>query len=291
MRIKNRAHVFTVDLEEYFQVSAFGIHPDRWDDLPSRVERSADILLEELDRHSVQATFFTLGWLAKKKPRLVRRVAEAGHEVASHGFSHRRVTDLTPAEFRREVRDSKTVIEDITGRPVYGHRAPSFSIVPGVEWSLDVLLEEGYQYDSSLFPIRRVGYGYPSAAPIPHLIRRARGTLLELPPATTTFGGVRLPAAGGAYLRLLPLRMIQRAFREYTRDGECAVFYMHPWELDPEQPRLRVSLQARLRHYTGLERTLPRLRRMLAEFRFTSIEQRFDFNSLGQDDLVASAVA
>jgi polysaccharide deacetylase family protein (PEP-CTERM system associated) len=286
-----RAHVFTVDLEEYFQVSAFGVPVDQWDSHPSRVEASADLLLEELSKYSVHATFFTLGWIARRHSSLLRRIAEAGHEVASHGFAHQRVTALAPEQFRHDVRESKRIIEDVIGRPVRGHRAPSFSVIPGVEWALDVLIEEGYVYDSSLFPIRRVGYGYPGATPVPHLIRRDRGTLLELPMATTTWGGLRLPAAGGAYLRILPFGLTHKAFREHTRDGECAVFYMHPWELDLDQPRLPVSPFARFRHYGGLRKTLPRLRKLLDDFRFTSIERRFEFDSLGRDAMVRPAMA
>lgn len=282
--MRNRLpHVFTVDLEEYFQVSALGVPHEEWDALPSRVERSTDRLLEELARFDVRATFFCLGWLAEKKPHLIRRIVDAGHEIASHGHRHYRLTTLDPEGFRAEVRRSKRVIEDVVGRPVHGHRAPSFSLVPGAEWAFDVLIEEGYKYDSSLFPIRRFRYGYPSASPVPHLIRRPAGTLLELPMATTTWGGVRLPAAGGAYLRLFPFALVRRAFEEHTRNGETAVFYMHPWELDPDQPRLRGSFLARLRHYGGLEKTLPRMRALLDVYRFTSVERGFPLTSLGRD--------
>jgi polysaccharide deacetylase family protein (PEP-CTERM system associated) len=170
------------------------------------------------------------------------------------------------------------VLEQVSGTPVAGFRAPSFSIVPGAEWAFDVLIEEGYRYDSSIFPIRRPGYGYPGAPTTPYEIRRAAGTLLELPMATTTIAGLRLPAAGGGYLRQLPYRLTQRAFDEHVARGESAMFYIHPWEIDPDQPRLSVPLLSRLRHYQGLERTLPRLERLLARYRFTSVARRYPLN-------------
>lgn len=265
-------HIFTVDVEEYFQVGAFDRVVSRkdWDSHPSRLEHSIGILLELLARHDASATFFTLGWIAERHPFLMRRIADAGHEIASHGFWHRRVNTLTPAEFREDVRASRATLEDLSGAPVWGFRAPNFSITPGTEWAFDVLLEEGYRYDSSLFPIRRPGYGYPKAPPVPHLIHRPGGVLTELPLATTQWRGMRLPAAGGAYLRHLPFLLIQRAFREHGEHGVPALFYIHPWELDPDQPRLDVPWHARMRHYTGLRKTLPLLERLLSEFRFCS---------------------
>jgi polysaccharide deacetylase family protein (PEP-CTERM system associated) len=273
-------HIFTVDVEDYFQVNAFDCAVNRkdWEEFPSRVERSTDIILDLLQRKGMAGTFFTLGWVARKAPALVRRIIAAGHEVASHGWWHRKVTDLTPEEFREEVRSSKAILEDVSGQRVYGFRAPSFSIVLGREWAFDILLEEGYRYDSSLFPIRRPGYGYPSADPYPHLILRPAGALLELPPATTLIAGVRVPAAGGGYFRHLPYGLFHRAFGRLQRRGVSGMFYIHPWELDVDQPRLAVPLLARLRHYGGLHRTLPRLERILSEFRFTSVARRFDIN-------------
>jgi polysaccharide deacetylase family protein (PEP-CTERM system associated) len=272
------AHLFSIDVEEHFQVSAFDriLSRDDWERQPSRVEPNIDVLLDLLARHGAQATFFTLGWVAERHPGLIRRIAAAGHEIASHGWWHRRVTTLPPAEFREEVRRSKSLLESLTGRAVLGFRAPSFSIVPGCEWAFDVLLEEGYRYDSSLFPIRRPDYGYPSALPVPHEIRRAAGSLLEIPLATFDLLGLRIPAAGGGYLRQLPLGLIQRTFRALGVRATPGMFYIHPWEVDPGQPRLPVGLLTRMRHYGGLERTLPRLERLLDEFRFTSVERWLD---------------
>ena len=286
-------HLFTVDVEEYFQVSAFDRLVDRaaWGSYASRLDRGVDILLDLLARYRAAGTFFTLGWVADKHPAVVRRIAAAGHEIASHSWWHRRVTTLTPAEFREEVRSSKAILEAVSGQAVLGYRAPSFSIVPGGEWAFDVLLEEGYRYDSSLFPIRRPGYGYPAAPPVPHLIERPAGALLELPLATTTWAGLRLPAAGGAYLRQLPFALTRRAFREHHERGDAAMFYIHPWELDPGQPRLPVSWLTRLRHYRGLEKTRHRIARLLDEFPFTSVARRFRLDATRPDGGVRAAMA
>ncbi|GAC1648805.1 MAG: DUF3473 domain-containing protein [Gemmatimonadaceae bacterium] len=260
-------------MEEHFQVNAFeGIVPrGDWPRHGSRVGRNVDTLLEVLARHNALATFFVLGWVAARHPSLVRTIAAAGHEVASHGFWHRRITVLTPQQFREDVRDAKAAIENAAGAAVVGFRAPSFSIVPGVEWAFDVLLEEGHEYDSSIFPIHRTGYGYPGAQRGPHLVRRPSGVLREFPLATATWGPLHLPAAGGGYLRQLPFSLIQTAFRQHSAAGIPGVFYVHPWEIDPDQPRLAVPPLTRLRHYRGLSRTLSRIERLLAEFHFTSI--------------------
>jgi len=267
-------HYFTVDVEEHFQVSALqgAVRREDWGRLESRVGRNVDRLLGLLQRHGTRGTFFTLGWIAEHHPGVVRAIAEAGHEVASHGYGHERVTALTPDQFRADVRRAKALLEDVTGRAVTGYRAPSFSIVPGGEWAFDVLLEEGYRYDSSLFPIRRPGgYGYPAAPSHPYWIERPAGRLLELPLTTWRLAGQRLPASGGAYFRVLPYALTDAAFRDSERRRAPGVFYVHPWEVDPEQPRFSVKLTSRLRHYTGLHRTLPRLERLLAAHRFGPI--------------------
>jgi polysaccharide deacetylase family protein (PEP-CTERM system associated) len=270
-------HLFTVDVEEHFQVSVFErqMPPEAWDAQPSRVERNVDVLLDLLARHGATGTFFTLGWVAERHPGMVRRIVAAGHEIASHGWWHRRITSQAPDEFRRDVRDARALLEDVSGAPVVGYRAPSFSLVPGREWAFDVLLEEGYCWDSSLFPIRRPGYGWPGAPATPFVVRRPAGTLFELPPATTRIGGARVPAAGGGWLRQLPLGVVRRALREHAAHQLPAMFYIHPWEVDPEQPRIAAPLVARARHYRGLAETLPRLERLLSEFRFTSVAARY----------------
>jgi len=271
-----RAHHFTVDLEEYFQVSAFEGRVARceWERLESRVTPQVELLLELLDRHEARATVFVLGWLAERQCELIRTIARAGHEIASHGWDHVRVTHQTPRQFRDSVRRSKQVLEEIASVPVQGFRAPSFSIVPGREWALDVLIEEGYRYDSSLFPVRRPGggYGYPNSHPYPHWLDRPAGRLAEFPPSTLEWWGLRVPAAGGAYFRLFPYGMVRAALRQCDRHGVSGTFYIHPWELDPAQPRFDVPWSTRLRHYGGLRGTPRRLDRLLGEFRFTAIE-------------------
>ena len=268
-------HVLSVDVEEYFQVNAFDrfVSPDDWPGFPSRLAIGVDRILDLLAHSGAYATFFVLGWTAKRHASVIRRIAAAGHEIASHGWSHRRVTTLTPAEFRLEVRHSRTLLEDLVGVPVIGFRAPSFSITPSSEWAFDVLLEEGYVYDSSVFPIRRPDYGFPGACPHPHWLRRPSGHLLELPLTTLAVGPVRLPAAGGGYLRHLPYGLTASALRASEALRIPAMLYVHPWELDPDQPRLGVSMLAGLRHYRRLAIMTPRLQRLMREFRFTSVRR------------------
>ncbi len=268
------AHHFTVDVEEYFQVSAFEsvVPREAWGRLESRVAWAIAQLLQLLARHGAGATFFVLGCVAERNPQVVREIAAAGHEIASHGWDHRRVTQQSPEEFRSSVGRTKRVLEDLAGVAVVGFRAPSFSIVPGREWALDILLEEGYRYDSSLFPVMRRGYGYPGGHRDPHWLERPAGRLAEFPPAILRRWNVNWPAGGGAYFRLLPYRLVQSALADCECRGVSGTFYVHPWELDLEQPRLAVPWLARLRHYGGLRGTLPRLQRLLHEFRFTSIE-------------------
>jgi polysaccharide deacetylase family protein (PEP-CTERM system associated) len=268
-------HIFSVDVEEYFQVSAFekAVPSSRWERLPSRLRPGVDRLLELLARHDAFATFFVLGWTARRHPDVIRGIVAAGHEIASHGWSHRRVNTLEPEEFRTELRDSKRLLEDLSGTSVVGFRAPSFSLTPGSEWAFDVLVEEGYTYDSSIFPIRRPGYGSPGACPIPHEVQRAAGRLLELPLATLATGPLRLPAAGGAYLRHLPYWVTRKGLQAAARFGVPGMFYVHPWELDPSQPRLPVGRLTRIRHYRGLGTMASRIERLLGEFDFTSVRR------------------
>ncbi len=266
-------HYFTVDVEEFFQVVALAPYApmSRWNDFESRVENSVDQLLELMARFSYAGTFFTVGWVAERHPAMLRRIADAGHEVASHTYDHVRITHQTPDAFRLSVRRTKQIIEDITGQRVSGFRAPSFSIVPGTEWALDILLEEGHSYDSSLFPVRRNGYGYPGGKRDPYVISRPAGALAEYPPATLSVLGATLPAAGGAYLRLLPMGLVRAALRSAESRGQPATVYTHPWEWDPGQPRLAVPTLTRVRHYGGLAGVLGRITQLFEQFQFTSI--------------------
>lgn len=270
-------HFFTVDVEEHFQVQALAPYVPRaqWDSLESRVEANTWRILELCERHGACGTFFIVGWVAERHPALIKAIAAAGHEVASHTWDHRRIPDQTPEAFRDSVRRTKALLEDQTGTPCIGFRAPSYSIVRGAEWALDILLEEGYQYDSSLFPVTRPGYGYASGGRDPHWLQRPAGRLAEVPPATLRRLAMNLPAAGGAYFRLLPYALVAAGLRDAAARGVPGTFYIHPWELDPGQPRFTVPMLTRLRHYGGLARTTARLDRLLREFRFTAIAPGF----------------
>lgn len=271
-------HIFSVDVEEHFQVSAFERYIDRrrWSALPSRVVANTNALLELLARHDVRGTFFILGWVARRNPELVRRIAGGGHEVASHGSAHDRVTTLRPAEFRGDVRDARSLLEEITGERVIGYRAPSFSIVPGREWALEILVEEGYAYDSSLFPVQRRGYGYSGTPMHPHWMKLQAGRLAEFPPATVRWGPMSVPAAGGGYFRQFPYGVTAMAFRQHAALGHPGMFYIHPWEIDPEQPRVAAPLLTRVRHYRGLSQTMARLERLLTDFPFQPARDYFN---------------
>jgi polysaccharide deacetylase family protein (PEP-CTERM system associated) len=271
-----------VDVEEYFHALALAPAAPRarWASMPSRVEQNTGMLLDLLDRRETKGTFFVVGWVADRCPHVVRRIAAAGHEVACHSYWHRQVFTLRPDEFREDIRQSKNALEQVIGKRIQGFRAPGFSITPGTEWAFDILLEEGFTYDSSLFPIVRPEYGYPSSPGDPYIIRREAGSLLELPLTTTRIAGVPFPAAGGAYLRQLPYSLIHRAFSEYHARGVPAMFYVHPWEVDNGQPRLPVPWISRLRHYRGLKGMLGRVDRLLQDFKFTSVEQALDVPAL-----------
>ena len=263
-------HHFTVDVEEWFQVSALeaAVPRSRWPDFESRVCASVELILDLLEARGFRGTFFILGIVAESHPDLVRRIASGGHEVASHGWAHRRVTTLTRREFQDSVRRTRLLLQELSGQEVPGYRAPSFSITRDREWALDVLIEEGHRYDSSLFPTRRPGYGHPDAPTRATWLERPAGQILEIPPMVLQTLGMRIPASGGAYFRLLPYGLVRSALRQRERLGEAGTFYIHPWELDPDQPRVRVPTLTRIRHYGGLSRTRTRLERLLDEFRF-----------------------
>lgn len=264
-------HHFTVDVEEYFHANALEeCYPfDSWERLPRRSPPIMDRVLSFLEERRIQGTFFVLGWLAEREPEMVRRIADAGHEIASHGWRHRLVTRLTPAEFRESVSRSKAVLEQIAGVPVKGYRAPSFSIVPGGEWAFDTLLEEGYAYDSSLMPVRwHPTYGYPGVQKAPHWIERPSGRILEVPLTTRRWAGQDLPLAGGAYFRFAPYGLVRRAFREVQEAGRPGTFYIHPWELDPKPPKLPTTRLTRFRTQWSNGDTWTKMGRLVSDFRF-----------------------
>ena len=268
-------NVMTVDVEDYFHVSAFdGLLPrHRWAGLDRRVDANTDRLLGVFDEAGVTATFFVLGWVAERCSDLVRRIAAAGHEVASHGFAHRLVYDQTPAAFRDDVRRSKALLEDLSGRAVLAYRAPSYSVTARSLWALDVLIEEGYRYDASIFPIRHDRYGIPLSARHPYVVKRRGGDIIEVPASTVSCAGMNLPVSGGGYFRLLPYGWTRWGIgRVNARERRPVIFYMHPWEIDPDQPRLSAGRLTRFRHYHNLDRTEARLRSLLREFRFGPLD-------------------
>lgn len=268
-------NAMSIDVEDYFHVSVFdGLVPRaRWDSIESRVEANTMRLLEIFEEYGVRSTFFVLGWVGERFPSLVKRIAEAGHEVASHGYAHRLIYDQTPAAFRDDVRRAKAVLEDACGRAVEGYRAPSYSITPRSLWAIDVLAEEGYRYDASIFPIRHDRYGIPVSARTPYVIERGGRSIVEVPGSTVRIGPLNLPVAGGGYFRLLPYWWTRWGIARLNNvEGLPAVFYLHPWEIDPEQPRLPAGRLGSFRHYRNLETTEARLRQLLTDFRFDAID-------------------
>ena len=280
------AHHFTVDVEEYFHPTALAPHypVPSWDGLERRSPRVIERLLDLLAVRRVHGTFFVLGWLAEREPDLVRSIAAAGHEIASHGQEHELVGRLGPPGFRHSVRRSKAVLEDLVGQAVRGYRAPSFSIVPGLEWAFDVLLEEGYAYDASLFPIRQhPTYGYPMASRDPHWITRPSGRLAELPATTLRVLGTNFPASGGAYFRLLPYRLVGSGLTRAAARGQPGMFYTHPWELDTWRPEVAAPWHQRLRTFGRLGRSWQRLERLLGEFTFLRVDRTVEAMTAGSE--------
>lgn len=270
-------NALTVDVEDYFQVSAFELCVERrdWEAIPCRIERNMDRILQMFADRDVKATFFTLGWIAERYPQLVRRMVAEGHEVASHGYEHTRVTNQDHEAFRSDVARTKRLLEDLSGEEVKGYRAASYSIGADNLWALDVLHQEGYRYSSSIYPIRHDLYGMPEAPRF--AFRPQPAGILEIPVTTVELGGRKLPCGGGGYFRLLPYTVSRWAMRRVNRrDGQACLFYFHPWEIDPDQPRQRgITFKTRVRHYLNLGRTEARLMRLLEDFRWDRMDRVF----------------
>ena len=270
-------NALTVDVEDYYQVSAFEsvVQFTEWERYESRVERNTYRLLELLDTYHTQATFFVLGWIAERHPALIRDINIQGHEVASHGYAHRRIYTQTPAQFREETRRSKHLLEDITGRSVLGYRAASYSITTQSLWAIDILQEEGFAYDSSIFPIRHDRYGIPEAQRFCHVLNGSRGShCVEFPPSTVVLLRTNIPIAGGGYFRLFPYLLTHWGVRRLNlKEHHPAMIYLHPWEIDPDQPRLSSGFLTRWRHYINLHKVEGRLRRLLQDFPFGTMVQ------------------
>jgi polysaccharide deacetylase family protein (PEP-CTERM system associated) len=269
-------NALTIDVEDYFQVSALApyIPREQWDSRECRVERNVERILMMLAEGQTRATFFTLGWVAERYPQLVRRIVAGGHELASHGYGHQRASDLSEAEFSADISSAKKLLEDISGEEVKGYRAPSFSIGEGNLWAFDCLARAGYRYSSSIYPIRHDHYGMPDA---PRFAHQVRDGLLELPVTTLRYCDRNWPASGGGYFRLLPYALSRWLLQKVNqRDQQPAIFYFHPWEIDAAQPRVAgISAKVRFRHYVNLRHTEGRIRRLLGDFRWGRMDEIF----------------
>ena len=269
-------NALTIDVEDYFQVSAFApyIRRDEWDARECRVERNVGRILELLSQRDIKATFFTLGWVAERYPQLVRAIVAGGHELASHGYGHERASDLSRDAFTQDVTRAKKMLEDLGGKPVLGYRAPSFSIGTANLWAFDVLADAGYSYSSSVYPIKHDHYGMPDS---PRFAYRLANGLLEVPVTTLRMMNRNLPSSGGGYFRLLPYALSRWMLRKVNReDRESAVFYFHPWEIDPGQPRIAgIDARTRFRHYVNIDRTEGRLQSLMQDFRWGRMDQIF----------------
>jgi polysaccharide deacetylase family protein (PEP-CTERM system associated) len=267
-------NALTVDVEDYFHVSAFASAIDRkdWDGIPLRVVDNTQRLLQLFSDAQVTATFFVLGWVAEREPGLVREIAASGHEVACHGYSHQLVYKQEPEVFRQETIRSKSLLEDITQAPVHGYRAASYSITDRSLWALDVLCEAGFTYDSSIFPVHHDRYGMPDSPRFPYRLQSPNGSsLTEFPLSTANIFGYRLPVAGGGYFRLYPYFVSRYGLSQINRRGQPFIFYMHPWEIDPSQPRVSANWTSRFRHYNNLDKFERRLTKLMQDFNFAKV--------------------
>jgi polysaccharide deacetylase family protein (PEP-CTERM system associated) len=264
-------NALTIDLEDYYHVSAFNdsIAKDKWSSQESRVAQNTDLLLNSLDEAGCKATFFTLGWVAEHHPQVVKEVARRGHEVACHSLRHRTVYEMSPEEFREDTKRAKELLEDLSGTLVLGYRAPSFSITDKSLWALTILAELGFTYDSSIFPVEHANYGIPNSSRAPYRVETAAGTIVEFPMTTLEFAGRRSPFCGGAYFRLLPYWYTRWGIRFLNaKEKRSVCVYLHPWELDPGQPRMSGSVSSRMRHYLGLSGVPAKFRRLISDFEF-----------------------
>lgn len=273
-------NAITIDVEDYFQVNAFAknVQQSQWDSFPLRVDTNTRRILDMLDSFTIKATFFILGWVAQRLPELVREIHQRGHEIACHGYGHELIYQIGPERFRSDIRRSKTLLEDQCGVRVCGYRAPSYSITNQSLWALEILVEEGFSYDSSIFPVLHDTYGIPDAERFPHTIRTGSGPLVEFPLTTLPFKlgwkKMRLPIAGGGYLRLLPVSVIQHGIKRINQgERQPAVLYFHPWEIDPDQPRIKAGMKSRFRHYLNLHHTETKLMQLFSHIRFAPMNE------------------
>jgi polysaccharide deacetylase family protein (PEP-CTERM system associated) len=274
--LRPATNALTIDVEEYFQVTAFngGACRGDWESFESRVVPATETVLSLLAKHGTKATFFIVGWVARRHPGLVRTIRREGHEIACHGYAHREISDQNPKTFREDVRLARTILEEITGEPVRGYRAPTFSITDDTFWALGVLIDEGFRYDSSIFPIRHDRYGIPNAERFPNLISCGNANRIwEFPMSTLRTMGMNLPFSGGGYMRLLPPRFVSWAIQKLNRQGQPAIIYVHPWEFDPGQPRIPCSTLTRFRHYHNLPQMSQKFEHLLARHNFGPVSE------------------
>jgi polysaccharide deacetylase family protein (PEP-CTERM system associated) len=273
MVLETVTHMLSFDVEEYFHVEAVAhcVKPEQWSAFEKRLPASVERVLNLLAEHDTRATFFILGWVAKNEPEVVKRIAAAGHEIASHGMNHQMLSRMTLEAFRADLLESKKTLEDLTGQKVVGYRAPTFSVMRLTAWAIDVLAEAGFEYDSSIFPVRHDRYGVPDAPTVPHTaLGPGGGKILELPPLVWRTLGTNVPVGGGGYLRLLPTWFLTTALTKRKSPG---MIYLHPWELDAGQPELPLTRAARFRHRVNLDKTEGKLRKILSRFRFSSVRE------------------
>jgi len=269
-------NALSIDVEEYFQVEAFSdiIRKKDWDIFSPRAEEQTDRILELLESFQVRGTFFVLGWLAERNPNLVRKIHDAGHEVASHGYEHKMISRMTPAEFRNDIRESKQILEGITNSEIHGYRAPTFSIVERTTWAYEILLEEGFRYSSSVYPIWHDRYGWPEFGQEPRsMASSGNGEIWEIPMAVGSIGPFKIPFGGGGYLRLYPLFLTRVLFRSQLKKGKPSILYMHPWELDANQPRIDAPYFRHIRHYAGIRKMEKKLVHLLQSLKFGTVRQ------------------
>jgi polysaccharide deacetylase family protein (PEP-CTERM system associated) len=289
MPVESFKDVVSVDVEDYFHAEAMApvVQRSQWEKYTSRVEVNTRRLLDLFAAHQIRSTFFVVGWVAERFPALVREIAAAGHELACHSYWHRLIYKLDPKDFREDTQRAKEAIEQIAGVAIYGYRAPTYSIVASSLWALEILVELGFTYDSSIFPIHHDRYGIPSAPRAPFRIKTPAGPLMEYPLTTFRVGNHSMPVAGGGYLRLLPQWYTRFGISRARREGLPIIAYVHPWEIDPDQPRLPGTLTTRLRHYTNLSKTYARLDDMLREGSFTSFRESGLAETVEDADLYA----
>ncbi|BBM84817.1 XrtA system polysaccharide deacetylase [Candidatus Uabimicrobium amorphum] len=265
-------NIMSVDVEDYFHVANFAnkISLHDWDSYPLRVEQNTQRILQIFAQHNVQATFYVLAWVAERCPQLVREICQQGHELACHGYAHQLIYEQGPQAFREDIKKAKCILEDISGEQVIGYRAPSYSITNKSLWAIDILYEEGFRYDSSIFPTHHDRYGIPQAKRHRHLVKYNTHALQEFPPSTVPIGKWNFPIAGGGYFRLFPYSITKKSIEFNNREQQPFVFYLHPWEIDPQQPRIKgISATKRFRHYVNLHSTEKKLRRLVQDFSFT----------------------